>query len=109
MPWPNLPDRAALGEGVYSWGRIEDALGYQARWANRGVSTEVMEFSVRNRDLANFRRLDIDSLPDPEAWMTRFSRLWGGVPDHGLDYITRQTAIGMEHFFGSSVFSKLRF
>ncbi|WP_437735373.1 contractile injection system protein, VgrG/Pvc8 family [Sorangium sp. So ce1335] len=53
---------------------------------------------------------DVDSLGDEgaEAWMSRYSRLFDGTPDHGLEYITRGTNLGTEHYFATSVDHLLR-
>jgi hypothetical protein len=55
------------------------------------------------------RTIDVDSLPEPSAFMRKHSSLWGGTPNHGYEYVTRGTNIGTEHFFGSSMFHRLRF
>jgi hypothetical protein len=38
--------------------------------------------------------------------MERYSKVWGGVPDHGFEYIQRGTRIGVEHFFDKSIFGE---
>ena len=109
-PWPSSSSRAALGQGVYSFGSRAEAEGYAAHLAGRGASNlEVMSFDVAGRDLASFRSLDIDSLADPEAFMSKHSQLWGGTPNHGFEHLTRGTQFGTEHFFDKSVFGNLGF
>jgi hypothetical protein len=46
---------------------------------------------------------------EAEAWLARYSRLWGGTPDYDLEYIQRSTNFGVEHFFARSVFHLLQF
>jgi hypothetical protein len=48
--------------------------------------------------------VDVDSLNDPSAFMEKFRQLWGGTPNHGLDYITRGTNFGTQHFFSPDAF-----
>jgi RHS repeat-associated protein len=109
-PWPTGASRSSLGQGVYSFGSRVEAEGYAAHLAGRGASDlQVMSFTVASRDLASFRSLDIDSLADPEAFLSKYSQLWGGTPNHGYEYLTRGTQFGTEHFFDSSVFGRLNF
>ncbi|WP_437678427.1 DUF6531 domain-containing protein [Sorangium sp. So ce131] len=110
VPWPTEPHRAALGEGVYSWGSLEDAQRYLSRIQNRQPNAQIISFSVPEDVLRSFRHVDVDSLGDEaaEAWMSRYSRLFDGTPDHGLEYITRGTNLGTEHYFATSVYHLLR-
>jgi hypothetical protein len=70
---------------------------------------EIIRFRVSNHRLRSFRQFNVDALPNPEAWMAQYSRLWGGTPEPGFQYIQRGTAIGVEHFFDQSVFPHLKF
>jgi hypothetical protein len=108
-PWPNSEDRATLGEGVYAWRSRSEARRYWERLARRNPSLQILSFRIRDRVLSSFRCLRVDALEDPEAWLSRYSRLWGGVPDHGWSYVQRGTEIGVEHFFAKAVFRHLRF
>lgn len=53
-----------------------------ARLRSRRACVQVCEFSI---DTSHLRHTDVDSLGHPEAFMSRYSQFWGGVPDHGLD------------------------
>jgi len=110
-PWPAAANKAHLGEGVYAWGSRFEAAAYLDLeiMLKRDPTAAIRSFRVGKGALQRFRSLRVDSLADPEAWMTRYSRLWGGVPDHGLQYIQRGTHMGPEHYFSSSVFGDLRF
>ena|SRR5437762_12523983 len=113
-PWPDVPSRAALGPGVYAWSSRTEAEAYRQSLidaAEGPLELEIMVFRVSNVALQSFQRLDIDSLSeeDAETWMARYSQLWGGTPDHGLEYIQRSTQFGVEHFFARSVFHLLQF
>jgi hypothetical protein len=68
-----------------------------------------MSFSVSEHDLSSMRSLNIDSLPDPGQFMSKYSRLWGGTPNHGYDWLMRGTQFGTEHYFSNAVFDLLRF
>jgi len=46
---------------------------------------------------------------DATAFMERNSLLWDGNAGHGLDYISRPTARGTEHYFSSNIFHMLDF
>jgi hypothetical protein len=108
-PWPTAPERAALGEGIYAWQRRVDAEVYLSRIVERAPDVRIMTFRVNNKQLSSFRHLNVDALPEPEAWMSRYSKLWSGTPAHSYQYIQRGTAIGIEHFFDKSVFRHLKF
>jgi hypothetical protein len=49
-----------------------------------------LSFSIGNKDLAGLN-------------------LWDGDGIHGLDYITRPTARGTEHYFSFNIFHLLKF
>jgi hypothetical protein len=109
-PWPTSATRAALGQGVYSFGSQAEAAAYATELTAHGVpSLQILRLDVASRDLASFRSLDIDALEDPGAFMSKYSRLWGGDPTHGYDYLTRGTHFGVEHFFSKSVAHMLKF
>jgi hypothetical protein len=113
-PWPTDPLRSALGEGVYAVSTRGHAEAYRNFLLDvyEEPARSILEFRVRRSDLASFKSLDVDALGDAaDAWVVRYSKLQGGVPDHGLEYITRGVGerFGREHFFDKSVFSKLHF
>jgi hypothetical protein len=110
-PWPKEANRAALGEGVYSWSNRADAENYLQMIQKNNPSAKILEFSVSNKALEKFKSINIDALSDSNAekFMRKFSRLWGGTPNHGYEYIQRGTNIGREHFFSKSVFNHLLF
>lgn len=70
-----------------------------------------MRFSIKDDDLAGLGQAHLGAMSDDAAsgFMERSSLLWGGDANHGLDYISRPTARGTEHFFSSSVFHLLNF
>lgn len=68
-----------------------------------------MPFQVSEGDLAAMRSLNIDSLADPEDFMSKYCQLWGGTPNHGYDWVMRGTQFGQENFFSKSAFGMLRF
>ncbi len=101
-PWKTAPSEAEFGPGVYAWGNADDAANYAAHLReSRGACVQVCEFSL---DTSNLRHVDVDSLADPGAFMSKFSQLWEGTPNHGLDYITRGTGRGVQHYFSPSAF-----
>ena len=108
-PWPNEANRSALGTGVYSWGNKGDALRYLDLMKLRNPEVQILNFRVSTHNLANFRQLNVAELPNPSLWMNQNSKLWGGVPNHNLQYLTRPTEIGVEHFFHDSTYYFLVF
>lgn len=110
-PWPNEPSRAALGEGVYAWGTLDDAQKYLDRIQQRDPSAQILSFTIDNNDLNNLRSININALSDNDAaaFMNQYSRLFGGTPNHGYDYIQRGTNMGVEHYFSSIIFDLLNF
>ncbi|MET0494038.1 MAG: RHS repeat-associated core domain-containing protein [Actinoplanes sp.] len=106
-PFPDAPNKAHFGTGVYSWGNKADAAAYAAN----KPGAQIMQFSVDNRTLDGFRQAHLGKMSDDAAtdFMEKHSQLWDGTPNHGLDYISRPTAKGTEHFFSSSIFQHLRF
>ena len=65
-----------------------------------------MQFSVDNDTLAGFNQAHLGAMSDDDAtnFMEQNSLLWDGDASHGLDYISRPTAIGTENYFSSNVF-----
>jgi hypothetical protein len=109
-PWPEEADRAHLGAGVYAWKYLEEAKNYLNSPALSEVDDlEILMFGIKNTELNAFSRFDVDSDQDPDAWLDRYSLLRGGNPDHGYEYVTRGTQIGVEHYFSKSVFYHLHF
>ena len=111
-PWPTSPVSAHLGEGVYAWVSRAVAEAYLVfRAPQVPVSLQIVRFEVDDRRLRAYRHLDVDALgvPGADEWLDRYSRLRGGLPDHGLEYIRRGTRFGTEHFFHKAVFGDLRF
>ncbi|SFF60433.1 hypothetical protein, partial [Thermoflexibacter ruber] len=117
-PFPTEPNKSALGEGVYAWGTLAAAHLYRQNLISRyGESviekTIILAFRIKTNILNSLRQLDIDSLTNPEEWLSKYSKLWGGIPNHGLQYIIRGTGEAMrgakEHFFHHTIFSFLKF
>ena len=113
-PWPTTPERAAVGEGVYAWAHRVEAEAYQAYLLlieDEPLQVEILKFRVHTTVLQSFRQVNVDAL-GPEGslvWMSRYSQLWDGTPDHDLEYVQRGTNFGVEHFFHKSVFHLLHF
>src|SRR5262249_14647799 len=106
-PFPTEPHRAHFGPGVYSWGSRAEAEAYAAN----KPGTQILSFSIRNDDLAGLSQGHLGEMTDDEAtsFMEQYSLLWDGDASHGLDYITRPTARGTEHYFSSNIFHLLHF
>jgi hypothetical protein len=104
-PFPTAPERAHFGPGVYAWGNEADAAAYAANKSG----AQVMKFSIGNDVLAGLKQFHLGGLSDDAAtsFMERNSLLWGGDASHGLDYISRPTNIGTEHYFSSGIFGLL--
>lgn len=113
-PWPLEMHRAHFGPGVYSWGSRTEAEKYLALKLRRSENAdlELMRFTVHEKDFAKLKKVDISQMTDDEAqaFLDRYSLMSDtGKADHGLEYITRPTGMGPEHFFDKSVFGLLRF
>lgn len=109
-PWPTSPTRAQFGPGVYAWGSRSEAEAYAGALTRHGATDlEIVPFNVSNGDLAGFRSVNVDSLADPDAFMSKYSSLYGEGLAHEYQYITRGTNFGVEHFFDRSVFGQLDF
>ncbi|MDG4765729.1 polymorphic toxin-type HINT domain-containing protein [Solwaraspora sp. WMMD406] len=106
-PFPTAPERAHFGPGVYAWGREAEVVAYAAN----KPGAQIMRFSIDNRALAGLRQAHLGTMSDDAAtaFMEQNSLLWGGNAGHGLDYISRPTARGTEHFFSSGIFDLLGF
>jgi RHS repeat-associated protein len=113
-PWPLEMHRAHFGPGVYSWGSRAEAEKYLALKLRRSENAdlELMRFTVHEKDFAKLKKVDISQMTDDEAqaFLDRYSLMSDtGTTDHGLEYITRPTGMGPEHFFDKSVFGMLKF
>jgi hypothetical protein len=106
-PFPTSPERAHFGSGVYAWGNEADAAAYAANKSG----AQIMRFAVDNNALAGLRQAHVGSMTDEAAtqFMEQNSLLWGGDASHGLEYISRPTARGVEHYFSSDIFHLLGF
>lgn len=113
-PWPLEMHRAHFGPGVYSWGSRAEAEKYLALKLRRSENAdlELMRFTIHEKDFAKLKKVDISQMTDDEAqaFLDRYSLMSDtGRTDHGLEYITRPTGMGPEHFFDKSVFGLLTF
>jgi hypothetical protein len=98
--WPTSPTRSALGEGIYSFANKADAQAYMTKLTSAGASDlRVLKLTMSEKDFAGLSKLNVDALADPEAWMMQNSKLWGGTPTHGMQYIQRGGANMAEHYF----------
>ncbi|MEV7365473.1 polymorphic toxin-type HINT domain-containing protein [Streptomyces sp. NPDC091299] len=106
-PFPTEPHRAHFGPGVYAWGSRAEAEAYAAN----KPGAKILSFSIRTEDLAGLNQGHLGEMGDDEAtsFMEQYSLLWDGDASHGLDYITRPTARGTEHYFSSNIFHLLNF
>ncbi|WP_143091063.1 hypothetical protein [Thermoflexibacter ruber] len=112
-PFPSEPNKSDIGEGVYSWETYEEALSHKSHLENnRGVAgLEIMVLGIKKGVFANLLQKDLTLLSDNnrEIWHRRYAKTWGGVPNHGLQYIRRANRFGFEHYFHHSIFHLLKF
>ncbi|MFI1885369.1 putative T7SS-secreted protein [Streptomyces jumonjinensis] len=110
-PWPTEDTRGQYGEGVYSWGSAEEAARYAERLRSRGVDVEILRFKISDADFSSLNRADIVEMSpvEAEAFMDRYSRLYGDGEPHNFDYIRGHTGMGDEHFFHKRIFDLLNF
>lgn len=66
----------------------------------------ILEARISQAILDKVKTLDLTKLSDEEAtqWLSRYSQLYGGTPDHGFQHIIRGTQVGIEHFFSKDIF-----
>ncbi len=109
-PWPTGLQRANLGSGFYAWADPDEAERYRAHLLQRGaVDLVVVAYEIPDDDLLRLNKQDLTQLSDDDltVWLETYSEYGDGVP-HGYDYLIRNTGMGTEHYFASSVFSRLR-
>ncbi|MFI6771042.1 RHS repeat-associated core domain-containing protein [Streptomyces sp. NPDC050355] len=113
-PWPGDEDRGQYGEGVYSWGSLEEAEKYIALRRKRGYDLEIVNFRISEDDFQGLRRRDqvglYETSPDEaDAWSDRHSRIYGAGVPHDYDYVRGPTGMGHEHYFNKRIFHLLKF
>ncbi|MBC2874223.1 MULTISPECIES: hypothetical protein [Streptomyces] len=72
---------------------------------------EVLTFRVHKNDLDSMKKAIVTDMSpaDAEAFMDRYSRLYGAGEPHDYQYIRGFTGLGREHYFNKSVFHLLNF
>ncbi|MFJ6806079.1 putative T7SS-secreted protein [Streptomyces anulatus] len=110
-PWPTEDIRGQYGEGVYSWGSAEEAARYADRLRGRGADVEVLRFRISDSDFSSLHKADVVEMSpaEAEAFMDRYSRLYGDGKPHDFDYIRGHTGMGDEHYFHRRIFDLLNF
>ncbi|MFI1397561.1 putative T7SS-secreted protein [Streptomyces sp. NPDC020681] len=110
-PWPTEDIRGQYGEGVYSWGSAEEAIRYAERLSSRGADVEILNFRVSAKDFDAMHKADVIKMtPDEaEAFVDKYSRLYGDGAPHDFDYVRGPTGMGDEHFFSKDIFHLLKF
>ena len=99
-----------MGLGLYAWFNPEDAERYRSHLLNRGaVDLVVVVYEIPADDLHRLKQLDLTQLSDEEItlWLEKFSENGNGEP-HGHEYLVRNTGMGIEYYFASSVFNLLK-
>ncbi|MEU8078913.1 RHS repeat-associated core domain-containing protein [Catellatospora citrea] len=112
LPFPMEPNRAHFGPGVYAWDNLADAEGYLSRLRDgRGYNVVMLTFAVGEDALDAMNSAHVGSMADDaaEAFVGKYSSLYGDGLEHTFDYISRPTSIGTEHFFSARVFGSLNF
>ncbi|MFG2988649.1 putative T7SS-secreted protein [Streptomyces sp. NPDC048257] len=112
-PWPAADTRGQWGEGVYSWGTLDEAVRYAERIRGRGGEVEILTFKVSADDFAGMNRVDITKMtPDKmDEFFEKHSRIYseGGAQPHNFDYVRGPTGMGVENYFSRGVFHLLKF
>ncbi|MGW8890055.1 golvesin C-terminal-like domain-containing protein [Streptomyces sp. NPDC055749] len=110
-PWPEEDTRGQYGLGIYSWGSMKEAETYAKVLTGRKLTVEIVTFRVNKDDFAAMNKVDVTQMSDgdAEAFVDRYSRLYGDGESHNYDYIQGKTGMGSEHYFNKSVFSLLEF
>jgi RHS repeat-associated protein len=110
-PWPTEDIRGQYGEGVYSWGSADEAVRYAERLRSRGADVEILKFKVSASDFDAMHKADVIKMtPDEaEAFVDKYSRLYGDGAPHDFDYVRGPTGMGDEHYFNKAIFHLLKF
>jgi RHS repeat-associated protein len=110
-PWPTEDIRGQYGEGVYSWGSAEEAIRYADRLRSRGAEVDILRFRVSDGDFTSMNRADVIEMTpsEAEAFVDKYSRLYGDGAPHDFDYVRGPTGMGDEHYFHKRVFALLNF
>ncbi|MFD9476779.1 putative T7SS-secreted protein [Streptomyces nojiriensis] len=118
-PWPEADTRGQWGEGVYSWGSLDEAVRYAERIRGRAepgqppIEVEVLTFKVSAEDFAKMNKVDITKMtPDKmDEFFEKHSRLYSeaGAQPHNFDYVRGPTGMGVENYFNRGVFHLLKF
>ena len=101
-PFPSAPERAHLGEGVYTFESFADAETYLTRIQRRigaDVELQIVRLDIEESALQRLKAVDLrgnDVLA--EEFVSRHSRLYGDGLAHDFEYVIRPTAMAPEHF-----------
>ncbi|MGW9068647.1 putative T7SS-secreted protein [Streptomyces yangpuensis] len=112
-PWPEADTRGQWGEGVYSWGTLDEAVRYAERLRGRDIEVEILTFKVSADDFNMMNKVDITKMtPDKmDEFFEKHSRLYSeaGAQPHNFDYVRGPTGMGVENYFSRGVFHLLKF
>ena len=105
MPWPTGPTRAHLGEGIYSWATEAEAKEYLALKLKRSPNLQIVELEISAKELSNLKTFKVPLNDDlANAWLEKYSSLYGKGLPHGYKYVQRSAGMGTEHYFSSEIF-----
>lgn len=107
-PWPTAPNKSNLGEGLYVWNNLDDALAYFSKLQAGGAQNLLMlEARISQSALSKLRTMDLTKVSDDEAnvWLDRFAKLNGGIPNHGYERVIRGAGLADENYFSKDVFN----
>ncbi|WP_075343641.1 DUF6443 domain-containing protein [Tenacibaculum agarivorans] len=110
LPWPNSSTSAHLGEGVYSWASREAAELYMSRLSSFGYEgLQIMKFRVKG--YGSLKTLNMTRFSDDaaNAWLSKYSSLFGEGTSHSYQHIIRPAGMGDEYFFAKEIFNKIIF
>jgi hypothetical protein len=90
---------------------MKEAETYATKLRSRGWTVDIVTFRVSEDDFAAMNKADVTQMSsdDADAFMDRYSRLYGAGESHNYDYIRGYTGMGHENYFNKSVFSLLEF
>ena len=105
--WPAGPTSAHLGEGVYAWGSRVEAQAYLKTLKSSGVQANltIVQLRINNANLSSLKSFIVpqnDHLAN--AWLGKYSSLYGDGLPHDFQYVQRMTGLGTEHYFSSDIF-----
>jgi len=109
--WPTGPTRAHLGPGVYAWGSNAEASTYLTKLTSSGVTSnlKIIQLEINSAKLSQLRSFVVPTEDAAaNAWLLKYSSLFGSGESSGYQYIQRSSGMGTEHYFSADMFNQFK-